>query len=84
MAIALPVMVPPLGSFVFVKSGLYDVVASARHTKLTEWLTHETMIHSVRRHAADIAPPAWTSAAQLVAGYCAYEAHWVTCHGGRA
>jgi mono/diheme cytochrome c family protein len=79
LAIALP-----LGAILFVSSGVYDVGASARHTKFTEWLTHDTMIHSVRRHAADISPAAWTSAAQLVAGYCAYEAHCVACHGAAA
>jgi mono/diheme cytochrome c family protein len=65
----------------FVKSGIYDAGAAKRHTKFTEWLTHETMIHSVKRHAARIQPPAWTSAGQVVAGLCAYEAHCVACHG---
>jgi cytochrome c553 len=80
MALCLLLLVP-LGGFVFVKAGLYDVGSSKRHTKLTEWITHETMIHSVRRHAAGISPPHWTSAEQVVAGYCAYETHCVACHG---
>jgi mono/diheme cytochrome c family protein len=77
-------VVTPLAVFAFVKSGAYDVAASRRHTKFTEWITHETMIHSVRRYAAGISPPPWTSASQLVSGYCAYETHCVACHGAAA
>ena len=73
-----------LGALLFVKSGAYDVGAAKRHTKLTEWLTHETMIHSVRRHADEIVPREGTTAAQLVAGFCAYETHCVACHGAAA
>jgi mono/diheme cytochrome c family protein len=65
----------------FIKSGIYDAGAAKRHTTLTEWVTHETMIHSVRRHAKGLEPPAWTSAGQVIAGFCAYEAHCVACHG---
>src|SRR5947209_2607095 len=78
------VLIVPLGAIMFVDSGVYDVAASVRHSKFTQWITHDAMIHSVRRHAAGISPPAWTSAAQLVAGYCAYEAHCVACHGAAA
>jgi mono/diheme cytochrome c family protein len=81
VAIGVAVVVP-LGVYAFVKSGLFNVGASARHSKLTQWITHDTMIHSVRHHASGIAPPAWTSAGQLLAGYCAYETHCVACHGG--
>jgi mono/diheme cytochrome c family protein len=78
--IAIAVVVP-LGAFAYVKSGIYNVGASHPHTKFTTWLTHETMIHSVRRHAAGIRPPPWTSADQLVAGFCAYQTHCAACHG---
>jgi len=80
IAVGIAVVVP-IAVFSFVESGIYDVGAAKRHTKFTEWLTHETMIHSVRRHAEDIAPPAQTTAAQLVSGYCSYETHCVACHG---
>lgn len=79
-AAAIVVVVPTL-VFLFVRLGVYDVGASVRHTKFTEWITHDTMIHSVRRNAKGIAPPSSTSAAQLVAGFCAYETHCVACHG---
>ena len=82
-ALALAVVVP-LGVLVFVNSGIYDVGASVRHSKFTELITHDTMVHSVQRQAAAISPPAWTSGIQLVAGYCAYEAHCVACHGAAA
>ena len=82
-AVALAV-VAPLGVFVFMRSGLFNVGASSPHTKLIEWLTHETMIHSVRRHAAALVPPDHTSARQVRAGFCNYETHCVACHGAPA
>ncbi|MFL6726689.1 MAG: c-type cytochrome [Sphingomicrobium sp.] len=80
---ALAVLVP-LGAFAFVKSGMFNTGASSPHTRFTEWLTHETMIHSVRSHAKAIEAPASASAAQVAAGFCAYEAHCVACHGASA
>ena len=74
-------IIASLLAFGFVKSGLYNVGASSPHTKFTEWLTHETMIHSVKRHATGVSPPASVSGAEVVAGYCAYESHCVACHG---
>lgn len=65
----------------FVKSGIYNVAASKPHTTFTFWLTHETMIHSVRRHARSIDAPAQFSGGQVVAGFCKYETHCVACHG---
>ena len=73
-----------LGGFAFIKSGIYDVAAAKPHSKFTEWLTHETMIHSVRRHARGIAAPGSASAAQVRRGFCAYETHCVACHGAPA
>jgi cytochrome c553 len=80
------VLVVPLAVFAFVKSGVYDIAASKPHTKLTEWITHETMIHSARRHAeaAGIAPPARFTVPQVVGGFCTYETHCAACHGGPA
>jgi mono/diheme cytochrome c family protein len=83
IAIGIAVVVP-IGVFAFVKSGIYDVGAAKRHTKFTQWLTHETMIHSVRRHAEGIEPPPRTAAVELVSGYCSYETHCVACHGAAA
>jgi len=70
-----------LGAVAYIKSGLYNVAASKPHTNLTFWVTHETMIHSVRRHAASVTPPQQFSAAQVVAGFCSYQTHCVACHG---
>lgn len=80
-AVAALVVLVPLGAFAFVKSGIYDVGASKPHTTFTEWITHDTMIRSVRRHAASVAPPQQFSAQQVASGFCAYEAHCVACHG---
>lgn len=70
-----------LGAFAFIKSGLYNVGAARPHTKLTFWVTNETMAHSVKRHANGIVAPANVSAVQVMRGYCAYETHCVACHG---
>jgi mono/diheme cytochrome c family protein len=74
-------LVVPLGAYAFVKSGIYNVAASHPHTTFTQWITHDTMIHSVRRNAASISAPSAYSAKEVVAGFCAYEAHCVACHG---
>jgi mono/diheme cytochrome c family protein len=79
-AIGIAVVVP-LGAYAFVKSGIFNVGASHPHTKFTTWITHETMINSVRRRGSDISPPRSTSAAQVVAGFCAYHTHCAACHG---
>jgi len=73
-----------LAGFGYVKSGIYNVGASSPHTKFTTWLTHETMIHSVRGHAKGIEAPASVSAAQVRRGFCEYETHCVACHGAAA
>jgi len=74
----------PLAGFAFVKSGIYNVAASKPHTKFTEWLTHETMIHSVRNHAKGIVAPPSVGAVEVRRGFCEYEAHCVACHGASA
>jgi mono/diheme cytochrome c family protein len=79
-AIALAVAVP-LGAFGFVKSGLYNVAASKPHSTLTFFVTHETMVRSVKRHAASIAAPQRFTGEQVLAGFCTYETHCVACHG---
>ena len=79
-AIALAFVVP-LGAFAYVKSGIYNVAASRPHTRFTTWLTHETMIHSVKRRAREVEVPAGATSSQIVVGFCSYEAHCVACHG---
>jgi len=76
------VIIVPLGAFAFVNSGMYDVGASSPHTKFTSWLTHETMIHSVRHRADGRTVPSRVFSGEVQAGFCAYEAHCVDCHGG--
>jgi mono/diheme cytochrome c family protein len=70
-----------LAGFGFIKSGVYNVGAAKPHTKFTEWVTHETMVHSVRTHAKGIAAPPRATAAQVVTGFCIYESHCSACHG---
>ena len=78
--IALAVLAP-LSAVAFVRSGIYDVGASARHSQFTTSITHATMIYSVRHHAAGISPPGSTSATQLLDGYCSYQRNCAACHG---
>jgi mono/diheme cytochrome c family protein len=73
-----------LGALAYIKSGIYDVGAAKPHTRFTEWVTHETMIHSVRSHAKGITAPSRFSSAQVAAGLCQYQTHCVACHGASA
>jgi mono/diheme cytochrome c family protein len=82
-AIAIVVVVP-LGAYTYVKSGVFNVAAFRPHTKFTEWITHETMIHSVRSHARNIVAPTSFTPAQVAGGFCAYQSHCVACHGAAA
>jgi mono/diheme cytochrome c family protein len=68
----------------FIKSGLFNVGAAKPHTKLTQWITQETMTHSIRSHAKGIEAPASAGAAAIVRGFCTYETHCVACHGASA
>lgn len=74
-------VIVPLIAFAFVKSGLFNAAASSPHSDFTQWLTHDTMIHSVKSHARGIVPPARVTPDQVVRGFCEYEAHCVSCHG---
>lgn len=78
------VLIVPLGAYAYIWSGIFNVGASSPHTRFTEWVTHETMIRSVRRHAGGIEAPAHFSIEQVRRGFCAYETHCVACHGASA
>jgi mono/diheme cytochrome c family protein len=79
VAVGMPVVV-----FLYVKSGIFDTAAARPHSRLTEWITHETMINSVKRRAPDVALPGEVSAGQAMRGFCQYETHCVACHGAPA
>jgi hypothetical protein len=79
VAIAGPIVV-----FAYVKSGAFNVAASHPHSRLVEWLTHETMINSVKRRASDVALPQRIEIPRAIAGFCQYQAHCVACHGAAA
>jgi mono/diheme cytochrome c family protein len=70
-----------VGAFAFIKSGLYNAGATKRHTTLTWWVTHETMVHSVRHYATGISAPAQFTGQQVRSGFCSYQTHCVACHG---
>jgi mono/diheme cytochrome c family protein len=68
-------------AFAFSQSGLYNVGAAMPHTDFTEWLTQGTMIRSVRLHAKGVHAPERFNDAKVVAGFCQYEVHCLSCHG---
>jgi mono/diheme cytochrome c family protein len=68
----------------YVKSGLFDVAASRPHSRAMEWITHETMINSIKRRAPEVALPKHVSTEQAIRGFCQYEEHCVACHGAPA
>ena len=77
----------PVGALLalgYIKSGIFNVGASKPHTKLTQWITEETMIHSIRSHAKHIKAPARVGATEVMRGFCIYETHCVACHGAAA
>lgn len=74
----------PLAVYAYVKSGAFNVAASRPHSKPVEWITHETMINSIKRRAPEIALPRTVSRAQAISGFCEYESHCVECHGAAA
>jgi mono/diheme cytochrome c family protein len=82
-AIIVPVAMPIL-VFAYVKSGVFNVAAARPHSRLVEWVTHETMINSIKRRAPDVALPGEVFEAQAKRGFCEYEAHCVACHGAPA
>jgi mono/diheme cytochrome c family protein len=70
-----------VGGLLLADSGVIDVAASNPHGRLIYWVTHNTMRQSVRFHARNLAAPAHFDRGQVIAGFCAYEAHCVACHG---
>jgi len=73
-----------VGALAYIKSGVFNVGATKPHTKLTQWVTEETMIHSIRSHAKGIEVPASVTQSTVVRGFCTYETHCVACHGAAA
>jgi cytochrome c553 len=73
----------PIVVFGYVKSGIFDVAAARPHSRPVEWITHETMINSIKRRAPDVSLPT-VRPAQAMRGFCQYEEHCVACHGGPA
>lgn len=73
-----------VAAVVVVYSGLFNTTASAPHIRLIGYLTHTTMIHSVRARAGSIQPPDHFTPQQVREGFVAYQQRCVACHGGPA
>ncbi len=65
-----------------IETGAFDARASTPHDIFTAWSTHTTMIHSMRRGARDVHPPAAFTPAETIAGMRLYEQRCMACHGG--
>jgi mono/diheme cytochrome c family protein len=66
-----------------VYGGLYNVAATAQHTKFVHSLLETAMHHSVRRRARDVVvPAAYDAPPQLQRGAACYRARCEQCHGG--
>jgi len=70
-----------LGALLFIRSGLFEVAASKPHGPLVYQVVKTTMVHAVRLRARGTAAPPRFERGRILAGFCAYEAHCVTCHG---
>jgi mono/diheme cytochrome c family protein len=71
-----------VGATGFIALGMFDVAATTPQTDWTSWITHTTMIRSVKMRAG--APPRSQNLprAQVERGSRLYESHCVACHGG--
>ena len=70
------------GGFAFIYSGVYDVAATRPHWPLTYWAMETVRLHSVKAHAASIAPPPWIDEeTKVVDGTAHFAAHCASCHG---
>jgi mono/diheme cytochrome c family protein len=70
------------GTFAFIHSGVYNVTATAPHTRLVAWALHQTYRYSMKRDAADIKVPAdLETAANIQAGVQLYARNCAMCHG---
>lgn len=68
----------------FVAAGVYDVSATAQHTRPVNALLEATMRQSVRMRARGIEPPALPplhDATRVARGAACFRAHCVDCHG---
>jgi mono/diheme cytochrome c family protein len=66
-----------------VETGAYNTAATSPHMPVTVWALHTTMLRSVARQSAGIAPPPITGP-QVLAGVRQYEQDCVACHGAPA
>lgn len=61
--------------------GLAPVAASAGHWKITDWLLHSTMRHTVRVRSLQHEPPALSAPALVLRGAGHYDSGCAPCHG---
>jgi mono/diheme cytochrome c family protein len=65
----------------YIAVGGFNVAASVPHEGLVYWATKTMMVRSVKLRARDIAAPTGFSHAQVLAGFRAFDARCVGCHG---
>lgn len=71
-----------LGVALYAISGLYDVAATAPHTRPVFWLVETVRSRSIHRHADDIpVPTTLADEARVTSGAEHFSAHCAVCHG---
>lgn len=71
-----------IGAAGFIALGVFDVAATTPQTDWTSWITHTTMIRSVKMRAGAPGRSPDLFQAQVQRGFRLYQTHCVECHGG--
>jgi len=71
-----------IGAAAFIALGVFDVAATTPQTDWTSWITHTTMMRSVKMRAGVSERLQNISRGQGERGVQLYEIHCVQCHGG--
>src|ERR1041385_8573393 len=69
------------GAWLFIQSGIYNVAATAQHTRPVYTVIEAVMKYSVRRRAEKIKAPSLNDPATLQEGFLIYREHCAKCHG---
>jgi mono/diheme cytochrome c family protein len=80
-AAALLILLAVAALFV-IYTGAYNIAATEEHRAVTRWAFATTFHQSIRRRAAELAPPAEIAESQVETGAHHYKEMCQYCHGG--
>ncbi|MBO0733031.1 MAG: cytochrome c [Methylocapsa sp.] len=69
-----------LGAAITIISGVYNVAATVPASGFEHLILHSIMLDSVRAHARNEVQKEWTEA-EVIDGFCEYDAMCIVCHG---